>query len=249
MNHPDAQPPTPRPADKPLPPDCARTLDWLQGQLDRDDPAEPAPGGHAAGCPECQDWVAASQRLHDGLRLAPRPRPPAGFADRLVRAVAAERRDRQRRRVAVGLGAALAASVLVGLILPFVYRPTPDTPGPVAVTPSPAETPSVAAVPPAPTVTLRDSLAEAGAAVASFTRRKADETVGSTFSLLPVPESDLLAGAGAFAPSFDPVAESLDEARSGAAAGLEPVAGPARRAFDRLFAELGPMGSARPESY
>src|SRR5262249_35413229 len=72
---------------------------------------------------------------------------------------------------------------------------------------------------------LDDSIAEAGTAVASLTRRTADETVGQTGLLLPesIPTPPL-PGADTLTPSVELPAAPLREAEEGISAGLEPVA-------------------------
>ena len=102
----------------------------------------------------------------------------------------------------------------------------------IAQTPEPAPGP--------PPTTLRDSMTEAGSAVASLTSRTADETLAKTQGLLPV-VTDPSLNALDLGPPLDPQARSLREAGEGVTAGLEPVADSARRAVGLFFRELPPM--------
>ncbi len=112
-----------------------------------------------------------------------------------------------------------------------VPAPSPEPP-PLAQAPEPSPEP--------PRATLRDSVAEAGSAVAALTTRTADETVANTKSLLPV-VTDPTPGKIELEPPPDPPARSLRETGEGVTAGLAPVADSARRAVGLFLRELPPM--------
>jgi hypothetical protein len=187
-------------------------------------------------CPACAQWGVAAGRLVHGLRLLAAPAPPAYLADRII----ARLRTRRRRvRLLFAAGAvAAAATVLLAVWLSFAVRqPTrPDAaPSVVAKTPKPESS--------APSVNLRDSVAQAGSAMASLTSRTADETVAKTKALLPLPVDSSLSKPDAPAAP----ARSLRETGESVTAGLEPVADSARRAVSLFFRELPPM-DANPKT-
>src|SRR5206468_3352732 len=108
------------------------------------------------------------------------------------------------------------------------------TPAPTRVEIAHDQTPTQA-------VPMSDHLAAAGSAIASLTKRTADEAVEPTRKLLPDQvEAPSLYVADRFPRAIDPAAQSLQEVRQGAAAGLEPVTTSARRAFSMLRREFTP---------
>jgi hypothetical protein len=88
---------------------------------------------------------------------------------------------------------------------------------------------------------LRESVAQAGSAVAALTGRTADEAVARTRVLLPdlgrpsLEEIDL-------APPLEVTAPPLREAGQSVSAGLAPVADFSRRAVGQFLRDLSPMG-------
>jgi predicted anti-sigma-YlaC factor YlaD len=222
---------------------CAEYRERLQERLDGVTAPESAElATHLADCPACRALHAAAGRLEQGLRSLPPPRPPADLAGRIALRVLAQRRRPARWRRGLFLGLSLAASLflVVGLALrrpqPTERVEAPPPPPPPAVTPE---------LPPPPRPSLGTSVAEATSAVASLTRRAADETVEGSRALLPPmplpPADDPLTTA------FEPPAESLREAGQGVATGLQPVADSARRAARLFLRDLTFAGSdAKP---
>jgi hypothetical protein len=241
---------------------CADCQERLQARLDGEVVPADEMAAHLAACPECRDLEAAARRLQTGLRLLTPPAPPAGFAERLVAGVLADRRRKVRRRLAfAGVVTALAASLLLVFFI---------TPGEDGLTPAGwvkkkyytikwelipgsqyEDDPSIRSLkqitlngPPLseeePVPSLNDNMAEATSAVAALARRTADETVGNGQLLvpsvsLPMPQEDGLT------PPLDPPAQSLRDAGQGVATGLEPVAASARRAFDLFRRDIPPV--------
>jgi hypothetical protein len=221
---------------------CRICEDLLQQQLD---------GGpalleqHLHVCPDCAGQAALLRRLIEALpRLTP-PAPPAGLADRLARGLLAEARVRRRRllrrRAVAFAGLAAAAGLLVALGV-WAWQPgpvNPDQPGPVAVVPGvrPPDAPDERAAP------LRDSVAQAGQAVAALTSRTASDTIDQTASLLPFVGGSGLEPLSNVPAPLEPPLEPLREAADGVGAGLAPVADSARRAVGLFFRDL-PMGQA-----
>lgn len=209
---------------------CTESHDLLQERLDGvplEDRA--ALARHLAGCSECRLLHAAAARLEDGLRLLGPPRLPSGLMTRIVGQVESDRRRRlavRRWAVAGSLAAGLLLAVLLG------YRTNraelAKLPPPQSVAPEAVAQP----VPPPPS--LRDSVVEAGSAMASLTWRTADETVGQTRLLLPetIPAPKLT-----IAEPSAPSTASLRQAGQGMTAALDPMAASARRAVNLFLRE------------
>jgi predicted anti-sigma-YlaC factor YlaD len=208
---------------------CTESSELLQERLDGNATADLASlEQHLAACPACRERHAAAERLRRGLLLRTAPTAPDGLTDLIVAGVLRDRRLRRRRRWLTA-AVALAASLLLALA---IWQR------------SSTETPVVEVVKrdtPAPTVpmSLNESVAEAGSAVADLTRRTAGETLDNTRDLLPmtVPETSL-ASAGDWQQTLEPPTRSLREVGQIAATGLEPVTGSARRAVDLFLREL-----------
>jgi hypothetical protein len=91
---------------------------------------------------------------------------------------------------------------------------------------------------------LRDSVAEAGSAVASLTSRTAGATLGETAALLPLVAGPALPPLGEeVEPMVEPPTRPFRAAGAGVSAGLEPVADSARRALGLFLRDLPPMGA------
>src|SRR5437588_5872959 len=221
---------------------CSECQELLQRYLDGTPLEDAAPfDQHVAACPECREWHAAAQRLTAGLRLLVAPAVPPGLTARIVSGVLAARHARQRLRRQLTVGAALAASLLLAALGGYFWtrpgdtNPTPtSTNAPVANT-----TPVEPAAPPS----IRDSVAEVGSAVASVTRRTADDTVEQARRLLPPMPTPALNESSVLEQSLEPPARSLREAGQGVSAGFEPVTNSARRALDLFLREIPPMES------
>jgi hypothetical protein len=235
---------------------CQAYRDLLQGDLDR---ARPGPAAHADGkidaegleqhlrdCPACTVLHLTARRLADALRRGAPPRPPLDLAQRITRQVLAQRvvteqrarassRSRSRRLVAALALAACVLLVLGGLrFFRSVEAPAPpdDLPRDSARGPGPTEDSG-----PVPAPSLRESMAEAGSAVARLTTRAADDALDHTRTFLPrvaAPSLDALVRQ----PEFEPPAHGFREAGEGVSAGLEPVTSSARRAFGLFRREL-----------
>jgi hypothetical protein len=229
--------PTPQPGREPLA--CDAFLVRATESLDRPgENLEPDVLAHAEACDPCRAWLRAVRVLRQGLEVRARPVPPEGLSDRILEAALADRRAARRewlvRRFAPV--AALAAAVVVVAWIAVSQFGSPPGPGPapppeVVAVPEGVREP--AGSPPHPLPSLRDSLSEAGTALVGLTRRTAEETR----QLLPTP-GPLPTGEVRMLASLDPAAQSLAEARQGAAEGLSPVTGSARRAMDLFLREF-----------
>ena len=110
---------------------CDDCRQRLQACLDGEPPGGDGVEVHVAACPACRALDAAARRRGSVL-AAPALTPPAGFAERIVARVLADRRRRQRcrrRLVLGGIGLAAAASLLVAFLLP-TREPKPVAGGP-----------------------------------------------------------------------------------------------------------------------
>jgi hypothetical protein len=231
-----------RPDPDPLPPACTAVRDHWQHLLD-DEPAlaarfdRAALDAHCAACPDCAGWAAAAQRLREGLAARRPPLPPVGLADRLLAAALRDRRRLVRRRRLAGLALAASLLVAVGTTLALVAR----GPREVAVREGVARPLASAAAP-----SLTENLGRAGSALASLTRRAAEEAVEPTVSLLPRPPAPRLGPRDAWPPALGPAVQPLAEVRQGGAVGLEPVAASALRALDVFRRQLPRDPEGRP---
>jgi len=203
---------------------------------------------HLAECTRCASLEAASRRLHAGLRLLLPPSPPRDFTERLVAGVLADQRTRRQRVRFRVMAVAVAASLLVAAVgvgwyasggLSFSKKP-PQVP--VIVNNNPVPPPSSDQPKPTSAPSMRDSVTDAGSALASLTTRTADETVGQTRLLVPMvtgPSLDELD----MPPGVEPTKSYL-ETSQGVSTALEPVTNSAERAL-RLFShDLPHVGRA-----
>jgi hypothetical protein len=219
-------------------PECGdRLQQWLDGRTRDAGPSEPL-----VLCPACAEWAGAACRLDRGLRLLTPPVPAPYLADRIVAAVAARRR-RRRVRVLLWAGAAATAATLLIAAWQAFHHGSPPAAAPEPTPMTQTSTPPQPAPPPEAHATLRESVAEAGSAVASLTSRTADETVAKTKILIPAVVDPSL-GNFDLQPPIDPPKLTLRETGEGVSAGLEPVADSARRAVGLFLRELPPMESA-----
>ena len=222
---------------------CAEFQIWLQDRFDGvPGDQTPAAQQHLAACPECRAWQTAAERLEAGISLLRSENPSALLTDRIVVQVLADRRDRLRRLRIRRVAGALAASIAVAT-LAFAYVPRwlnnkdtqETTERPLVV--KPGETKSNGAS----FASSRDSMEEAGLAVASLSNRAKEETLKQTRMLFPIAQATLPFDKMTVAPSFDASAEPLSEAGKGVSEGLKPVANSARRAWDMFLREVPPI--------
>jgi hypothetical protein len=250
------------PEHEPVPPECRATAELIQRVLD----GEAAPGAleadpHAGACPACRQRVRAASALA-ALFATPRApvAVPAGFADRVVKAVQEDRRAEMRRKVAstgakAAACAAIAAAVVVAAFVLRPPQPRPDVPGkPPEVAkqhePEVAPAPHAKEAAPAPQprpIRLGEEFAKAeqrllevpnplaeSAAVAP----KLFDALGSALKLPDMPNDPMGA-------ALEPARKSLSELPVVAQAGLEPVTGTAEKAFRRFLSDVG---SVKPRS-
>jgi hypothetical protein len=229
---------------------CHAWQDLLQQHLDGVSP----PGAldrHLLDCPDCAARRLDVRRLLDGLALLHPPVPPADLADRVTDQLVAEVRARRartwRRRVGSLVALAAAAAILLTLGL---WSWGPISGGNLDRKAAPGSSqvagPDPSSVhPPAPH--LRDSVTQAGQAVAALTSRTASNTMERTTTLLPLVKGSGLDPLTEGDSAGEPKLEPLREAAGGVSAGLAPVADQARRAVNLFFRDL-PMGrDERPE--
>jgi hypothetical protein len=225
---------------------CAAVRESLQRRLDRELLTEMADVvAHRANCPACASWEAAAQRLEEGLRQSRFPDPPPDLADRILAELKAQPVRKRRRIGLIAAGMALAASVMIGIYAIGFWK-TPDSrtvavviqqPQPQAPVDEPkGREPEMAAG-------LDLSLDEANAAVASLTRKAADETFSLRLPSLTLP--DMTPSVEALE-ELEPAAASINEVRNGAVFGIAPIANSARRAADMFWREVAPDSERKP---
>lgn len=211
-----------------VPPGCRPAVDRLQALLDdRRSPNELLADPHVSGCADCRERVRGAAVVADLLSLAlDAVAVPAGFADAVVGDVLADRRRRLRVRFAgrVAGGLAVAACLAVAVGVWWNQR------GAVVVKHVPPPAPPKEQ---APAPRLGDQFAEAGDAIRSLTAKAAESPV-------PTPSFGPLAGVFTAPPPMplEPAAHSLSALPDAARASLEPVTGPAYRAFSRLLEDV-----------
>ena len=212
----------PDPIPDPARPGCEPAQGAVQRFLDGDPNWDhPEAAAHRAGCVDCREELALARLLPGAM---PAPVLPAELTGRVLRAVVARRQQRRVLRYA-GLGAALAASIVVAAI---TLQPAPQ---------SVTESPSVAVVPPrdepAPTRPLGEAVSEARDALVSLTRRTAAETRDTSTSLIPSPRLPDM-------PDTGDGLEPLADAQAGAARSVEPIRASARRALNLFLRAADP---------
>jgi hypothetical protein len=220
---------------------CREFLDLVQQRLDGAGAlSETGLENHLRECPACADRFRAARLLSQGLRLLAPPLPPPGLERQISSSVrSALRRRRLARRGAIaGSLAAAAILVAIGLRMSTVPpRPSAnrETAQRALVTPRESALPDRSK---AQNPSLRNTLAEAGDAVASLTSRTTDEAIDQTRLLLPIVSRPSL---GEVELRSDTTARPLREAGQNITAGLGPVATSARRAVDLFLRDIPPL--------
>ncbi|MBN9120074.1 MAG: hypothetical protein J0I06_13070 [Planctomycetes bacterium] len=250
----------PTPEDEPVAPECRATVELIQRALDGDAPTDALDAdGHASACPACRERVRAAQVLLSVLAIPAEPVAlPAGFAERVLTAVAEDRRVRVRGRVyKTAARLALAAAVLVGVW--FIAKPTDPAPTGDVVAVPPPNAPDVAPPPrekapapePAPEprpIRVGDALASTGQAILDVPKPLAEsvavapkvlDALSNPFKLPAAPVTDPMATA------LEPARRSLADLPVAARHGLEPVTGTAEKALARFLRDVG---SVKPNS-
>lgn len=239
---------------------CTESQDILQRRLDCQEITDHAAlSQHLAECADCRLLHAAAGQLEVGLRKMPPLMLPLNLRTNIVAAAVKERAARRRQRIVLGM--ALAATILLAVWVEVLASESSDgvarnpfrkmrdfvaglfskEPATERVLRFNATYPGGIANPSSlfeeKTPSLRDSMAEAGTAMVSLTRRTADETVEQTRILtevLPMPMNVFEA-----VPPMpeQPIASALQETSQRVATGFEPVTNSARRALSMLLRE------------
>jgi hypothetical protein len=226
----------PYPEPDPTPPACGPTVALIQAVLDGDRPAAALDADvHADGCPTCRGRVRSARLLLAVYPARPaNPAVPSGLTDAILAGVRADRRKRVLRPWA-GAAAGLAAAVAVVVWSP--WNPTADRPDVLV------ERPPVVEPPP---VRVAAELAKAGDALKEGSLAWVEPAAAAPKLFAALTES-VAAPIVPPPPEVEPVRQSLAELPDAARAGLEPVAGSARKAWDRLLRDVGAV-AAKPKS-
>lgn len=115
---------------------CTRLSDCLDAYLDGDLPAAELQQveDHLRSCTACSDLLARERALERTLHAQPVNEPSAGFFEQAIARAASEgTRSRRRTTWAVGLGAALAATLAMWFVVPHLRAPEQAQPSPVAI--------------------------------------------------------------------------------------------------------------------
>jgi predicted anti-sigma-YlaC factor YlaD len=191
----------------------------LDGEANWDCPEAAA---HRAACVDCREELVLARLLPGAVS---HPAFPSELTNRVVGAAVTRYRRRRIARSA-GLGAALAASILVAAI---VFQPSRQT-----IT----ETRSVASLPrpkddAVPARPLGEAVSDARDALVSLTRRTANETRATSVALVPDPKLPNVPDSGA---GLEPLAD----AQVAAARSVEPIKTSARRALNLFLRAADP---------
>ena len=238
------------PDDEPVPPECRATVARLQSALDGDaDTLDADP--HPTACAACRERVRAARVLLSILATPSEPvAVPAGFADRVVKAMWEDRHVRTRRGVYKAVAyLALAAAILIAAFTIFnpprrnsepPWLPKPrETAKPTEVAPAPRE--KLTPAPEPRPIRFGEAVANTGQAIRDTPRPFAESVAVApkVFDVLtgpfrlPAPPADPMANA------LEPARKSLAELPVAARAGLEPVTGTAEKAFARFLRDVG----------
>jgi hypothetical protein len=219
---------------------CTDYLDFLQNQMDGVTGDVSQAEHHLHHCAGCRELQRNSQRLLAGVYATAAPSAPADLAIVVSRRVLADLRRRQwQRRLVVS---AAAAALLFAAYLGLSRQRTGPAPPTLVKLPAPA--PDDESSPPS----LRQSVEQAGYAVAALTRRAAGETLDqSRFFIqvaLPVRHTPVDEQPAVLQ---EPPLEPLRAVQQGVSEGLEPVATSARRAVQLFWRERPTSGSSVKE--
>ncbi|QEL19402.1 hypothetical protein [Limnoglobus roseus] len=202
---------------------CGRFEVAVQRVLDGDLPIDALSDPHTESCPACREMAGATVALLTGLKSLPPVLPPANFADRVVPAVIAERRQADFRRSVRIAVASLAAAVVVA----FLATEGRQSPQPAVASRSPDP---VRIAPPSVT----KSFAEAGSAVVSLTKRATEESLS--------PARNLFASLDTVRPTPAAVPVQTD-LRPTSASPVEPITNTAKRALNLFIRDVGGFAS------
>lgn len=220
---------------------CLEFQEALQRFLDGE-PGAPGLAGeeHRNQCGSCQSEYLAALQLQRGLRLRGKPDSPTGLTERLVAAVMSDvtrpSASGTTRRILQVLAVAAALLLAIATGWRVAHAPSPNpTPVDIAKAPNPAP------------IELDRSLSDAGSAVASLTRRTADETIEPARKLISSAAESPALKVEPIPDMMDPANQSLTRIRQGAALGLEPMANSARRAVSLFLRDLPIDGDRKPD--
>jgi hypothetical protein len=190
---------------------CREALDWLQRRLDGANAAMPASvAEHMGVCADCRERTQAASRLLASLGArSARHMPTPLMTERIIRAVERDRRQLRLRRWAAG-ATALAAAIVLAVWLSNSGQRSATAPS------------------------LRRDAADAGQAVASFSKRAAIETVGESRLLVPQIEMPKIVNS-----SLALATAPIENTGRSLADGLAPVTNSARRAVNLFFGDPG----------
>jgi hypothetical protein len=164
-----------------------------------------------------------------------KPAPSVELRDRLVATVLSDLARPSSRKTAQRWLQILAMAACILFVVALGFRISKHS-GSTGADPSPSDLAATnsAAAP----VALEQSFAEASSAMASLTRRTADETVEPAKALLSTATDSAVLKTEPAAGAIQPANESISTMGKGATLGLEPVANSARRAISLFMRDL-----------
>jgi hypothetical protein len=224
---------------------CSAFRDALQAYLDGETGVLAAEcEAHRAACAACRAEFAAAVALRDYYHRRSEIPLPAELTDRLVAAVLTDKASVQRGRQFTRLmvtALAIAACLLLAMSIGNRFWHT-RAPTPIAPAPAPD---SVAKDQKSNRMSVDESLASAGNALASLARRSANAPIEPPKL---IPENSKFALNAPLPDAMEPAAQSLAEIRQGASSGFEPLGRTARRAFNLFLRDMPVQGDHKPGS-
>lgn len=218
---------------------CPECQERLQKRLDGNSlPTSDALDEHLSQCADCREFYLAAQQLQYGLRHLPKPKLTPDFAKHLAAQVVRERRQRQqkmRQRVMITVG--LAASVLLTLVLAYIWLPPSQTNGPPSKEQVAKEEPKKDVAPNNVPETKHATEKDPPQPFVGWPERMADATRDHAKVFLVAANLDGVEklAAGQEIPMLDP---GMREAGQEVSEGVRVVTRNARKAFDFFAREL-----------
>jgi hypothetical protein len=215
-------------------PGCGPTLERIQSVLDRIHSASIlAADPHLESCPACRERVGAARQVLAAFAEPRRVPVSPNLTETILAGVKRDRIARTRRRgllMAGSFAAAAIAVIVLGALGPLSRYANREVAEPESL-------PRVAAPAPHP-LRVNDELAKAGEALRESSHAITDPAASAPRVLAALTDTLLKSPPERTAVDFGPAGKSLAEIPDAARAGLEPVAGTAQKAFNRLLHDV-----------
>jgi hypothetical protein len=217
-----------------IPPECGPTLERIQSVLDRIHSASIlAADPHLESCMACCERVSAARQVLTAFAEPKRVAASPNLTETILAGMKRDRIARARRRGLLMAGSFVAAVIGV-IVLGALGQSNRFANRDVA---EPESLPRVAAPAPHP-LRVNDELAKAGEALRESSHAITDPAASAPRVLAALTDTLLKSPPARTAVDFGPAGKSLAEIPDAARAGLEPIAGTAQKAFNRLLHDV-----------